>query len=299
MTEIAALAAFWGTPVAPPILVAERENRVFSVTYRDGRKAALRLHRPGYRSRLEVLAELNWTEHLAKAGFPCPMPLRAPDGAFLPETGPLISAVAWLPGAAPSAQTALTPEHAHALGKLLAQFHKAADAAPLTPPDGPGWTMDSLLGPAPRTGSFTENPTLSAKERALLQAACSALQQTLPKYTAATLGFIHADPLRENLLETDGGLALIDFDDCGWGLRGHDLGSALIQTAQAPGADDRAAAMADGYGNPALVHELPAWTLLRALTSCGWAASRLTPQDPRVAAYAGRATSLARLWLDQ
>jgi Ser/Thr protein kinase RdoA (MazF antagonist) len=155
--------------------------------------------------------------------------------------------------------------------------------------------VDTLLGDAPRLGRFWESPALTPHGRALLSEARLALAATLPDMPGAAVGLIHADPLRENLLQTGAGLALIDFDDCAAGMRGHDLGSALIQTAEAPGASERAAALAEGYGISS--GPLPAFTLLRALASCGWAVSRLPADDPRIAAYAGRAERLAKAWL--
>nr|MCU0909693.1 hypothetical protein [Paracoccaceae bacterium] len=73
MTDTAALAALaaWGTPLAAPQLVAERENCVYRVHLTDGRTGALRLHRPGYQSDAGIAAELTWTVALADAGFPC------------------------------------------------------------------------------------------------------------------------------------------------------------------------------------------------------------------------------------
>lgn len=224
------------------------------------------------------------------------MPLATEAGAWLPETGPLTSVVSWMEGAAPDPDTATTPEHMHALGALLRTLHDAADRAALPPPPGPGWTVETLLGDTPRLSRFWESPALDAPGAALLMQARDALRLALPTMAGAEHGFVHGDPLRENLMLGVDGLGLIDFDDCGSGMRGYDLGSALIQTALMPGAPDRAAALAEGYGTPSLTPHLSAWVLLRALASCGWAVSRLPPQDPRIAAYAARATQLAGTW---
>lgn len=297
MSDVADLARAWGPLAAAPRLVAQRENAVYAVTFADGRRAALRLHRPGYRSRAEVMAELDWTAALARQGFPCPEPLALPGGAWLPATGPLCSVVRWMEGAAPTEAQTHTPEHAHALGALLARLHRLSDAVDLPAPPGPGWTIDTLLGDAPRLGRFWDSPALDARGRDLLTQGRAALRRVLPDMPGAQTGFVHGDPLRENLLAGSGGLCLIDFDDSGSGLQGYDLGSALIQTALEPGASERAAALSEGYGRPDLRPDLPAWCLLRALASCGWAVSRLPPHDPRIRHYAERAVALARDWL--
>ena len=46
--------AAWGLPAQTPELLKYRENAVFKVRLADGRKAALRLHRPGYHSEAEL-----------------------------------------------------------------------------------------------------------------------------------------------------------------------------------------------------------------------------------------------------
>ena len=48
-------------------------------------------------------------------------------------------------------------------------------------------------------------------------------------------GLIHADLLGENILDDGAGLRLIDFDDCGWGFRFYDLGTAMLQSLGRPG----------------------------------------------------------------
>ncbi|MCH2166375.1 MAG: phosphotransferase [Oceanicola sp.] len=294
--QITAIAGAWGPLDGAPRLVAERENAVYAVRLADGRQGALRLHRPGYRSRAEITAELRWTDALAAIGLPCPRPLACADGALMPETEPCASMVSWLEGTAPQPDTALTAAHAHAVGLLLRQLHDSADSLPLPAFPGVGWTFETLLGPEPRMGRFWENPALSARDQSLLKQTAEALPRALEKSPLARMGLIHADPLRENMMLCATGLHLIDFDDCGTGVRGYDLGTALVQTVEAPGLEDRISALCDGYGLPDIQKDLPGFILLRALASCGWAMTRLPQHDPRVRHYADRACALAQSW---
>ena len=56
----------WGGSSHAPRLLSHRENAVFEVDLPGGR-AALRLHRPGYRTDAHILSELSWTRQLVEA----------------------------------------------------------------------------------------------------------------------------------------------------------------------------------------------------------------------------------------
>jgi Ser/Thr protein kinase RdoA (MazF antagonist) len=110
-------------------------------------------------------------------------------------------------------------------------------------------------------------------------------------------GLIHADVLRENLLDGPQGLVLIDFDDCGYGFRAYDLGTALVQNLEEPHLPLLAEALLEGYGAArpqagVALRDLLLFTLLRCLASCGWIMSRAAADDPRQRLYAARALRL-------
>ena len=137
---------------------------------------------------------------------------------------------------------------------------------------------------------------MSDPESALLQQARAQARADLEadQAEAADFGLIHADVLRENLLRDDAGLWLIDFDDCGFGFRLYDLGTALSQNLEEPELPRLAAALLDGYARtrplPAdAARRLTLFTLLRTLASCGWITTRARPGDPRLRHYADRA----------
>ena len=126
----------------------------------------------------------------------------------------------------------------------------------------------------------------------------------LTEYAAggADSGLIHADLLRENvILHPDStAMALIDFDDSGFGFRLFDLGTALSQNLCEPSRDALAAALIKGYGaHRALsAHDIamvPVFTLLRCLASLGWTMGRLPADHPRARHYADRAIMAAGL----
>jgi Ser/Thr protein kinase RdoA (MazF antagonist) len=313
LIDLAARAvAVWGVPAAPPVLVQARENAVFDVRLTDGRRVALRLHRAGYQGRDRVASELRWMESLADTGFPCPWPQRSINNALCDDcTGVVASALQWIDApsiaARGTASAPTTGEQAvlyNAIGGLLADLHLTSDAVAPLDLDRPAWLVGAFCDTdKPIWGRFWENPALSTSDSRLLIAARDAAQGRLAAIPAAQIGLIHADVLRENVLQDGAQLYLIDFDDGGTGYRMYDLATALIQHCDAPNFADLRAAVLDGYGAgggllPAAVQDdIDLFVMLRALVSAGWVIGRLQANDPRVALYADRAVRLARAWL--
>lgn len=295
----------WGAD-APPRLVKNRENIVYDVTLPGPRRAALRLHRPGYQSRESIAAELRWTAALAASGLPVPMPIPTLEGGLMAEAGGRrVSCVAWIEGVpigvaelplggSRAEKRALMAE----VGDLVARLHDATDALGL-PADlpRPVWDATGFLGRRPLWGPFWENPAFSAPERAVIGEARALAGEQLAGLSAADRGLIHADVLRENLLRmAGGGLALIDFDDSGWGFRLYDLATAIVQSLEEPDLPAIAAGVIEGYRRRRPLDEaaLPLFVMLRCFASAGWIATRAAPEDPRQRFYAERAVRMAR-----
>lgn len=309
MTEaVEALAAWGGGPL--PQLIKDRENAVYAVTLRDGRPAALRLHRPGYQSAAAIRSELIWTEGLAKAGLPVPRPIPCRSGDLLCtlSTGRVASIVEWVGGRALGeawtplpGPIAIQIERFRQIGALLARLHTATDAMTLPPGfTRPAWDAEGLLGAAPLWGRFWENPALTQPERAFLLDLRDDLRRRLDELRpGADFGLIHADLMRENILVDGGTLRLIDFDDSGFGLRLYDLGTLMLQNLDEPAYPELLAAAVEGYASlrPVAAAQVPLFVLLRCLASCGWAVPRLPPGSPRLRDYALRAVRQGEAFL--
>lgn len=291
-------------------LLSHRENAVFAIALSDGRRGVLRLHRRGYQSADAIRSELWWMQALAGAGVavPCPEPTR--DGALLAhlDDGRVASVLSWIAGtplasgAGPldgggAEQLRRFAELGHAIGKL----HVATDR--LTLPQGfsrPHWDIDGLLGPAPFWGRFWDHPAASDAEAILLQEARRFARERLSAYAAAggDHGLIHADLMRENVLFDGPRAHLIDFDDCGFGFRIYDLGTALVPNLEEPELDAIATGLLEGYADERGLNDddlamLPVFVMLRTLASVGWTMPRLTSDDPRIRAYLNRAVRTA------
>lgn len=300
----AALAHWRGS--GKPRLISHRENAVFEGRIGDQR-AALRLHRPGYRTAAEIASELSWSTALARAGLPVPQAIPDPHGALVwtPPEGCCVSVTTWIDGQPmgaadrPLGPDAL-PLHRD-LGALLARLHLLSDA--WTPPPGfsrPPWDRAALTGPDPAWGHYWTHPDLDAGARALIETARDKADAVL-RAQAFDQGLIHADALRENVFRTDTGLTLIDFDDSGVGYRLYDLAGALSQSLDSPDLSLRAQALVQGYTGlrplPEAAH-LPMFSMLRAFSSLGWVIPRAEAGSAKQRLYLDRACRAARAFVE-
>lgn len=305
MTDAAAAeaAAFWGGRLLR--LIGARENAVYEMALPDGHRAALRLHRAGYQDAAAIRSELWWCDALAALGLPVPAPLPLPSGDLLATFGDgrHASAIRWLAGAPlgaagrPLSQPVAQQIDLHfRIGRLLRELHACSDR--LVRPGGfvrPLWDLDGLVGDAPLWGRFWEHPAASYVQMSAQIAARNAAQSMIARHAAngASFGLIHADVLRENVLVSQGDIALIDFDDSGFGFRLYDLGTVLSQNQYEPARDDLRDALMAGYGTQD-VEMVEVFTMVRILASVGWTIPRLAPDDPIHQSHLARADLIIR-----
>ncbi|WP_251134366.1 MULTISPECIES: phosphotransferase enzyme family protein [Roseobacteraceae] len=309
MSDIAKQAlAFWGMQDAPLRLIAARENQVFRVDYSNA-AYALRLHRPGYRTDAELRSELKWMGAVDAGGLHVPTPIAGLSGDYLHRVdGVQIDLLSWLSGA-PIGETGAALDHAdppalfQALGREMARLHTVSDAWTLPPGfTRCAWDQAALLGNDPLWGRFWENPSLTQSHVELLQAARAKASARLAT-TSSTLdyGLIHADLVRENVMQDGDRLQLIDFDDSGFGYRLFDIATTLLKNLSEPGYDDLKTALLDGYRSvrPINTTDLDLFLLLRALTYVGWIVPRMNEDgsDIRNRRFIETATRLAQNYL--
>lgn len=296
-------AALWhGTPLR---LIAARENAVYEMALSGGGRAALRLHRAGYQDAAAIRSELWWCAELAALGLPVPAPLPLPSGDMLATLadGRHASAIRWLDGAplgaagrALSRPVAQQIDLHFRIGQLLRRLHGASDR--LTLPPGfsrPRWDLNGLMGEAPLWGRFWEHPGATYVQLSAQFAARNAAQSIIARHAAqgGDFGLIHADVLRENVLVSQGDIALIDFDDSGFGFRLYDLGTVLSQNQYEPARDDLRDALMAGYETQD-VEMVEVFTMARILASVGWTIPRLAPDDPIHQSHLSRADLIIR-----
>ena len=293
-------ATLWGLLPETVALVAARENKIFSAS--DGQGwFAIRLHREGYSSEVEIHSELVMLDALGSRGMTVPVPRLSANRKMVEQVdGQLVSVISWLPGA-PIAGIGRSQEpHTrtagfHALGATLARFHETADQ--WTPPAGfqrRRWDAAGLLGQDPLWGRFWENPTLTGDEQHLLKTARDRARDDLGECVhGLDFGLIHADALRENVLIDGGKVNLIDFDDAGYGFRLFDLATSLVKYGDDPDAADLRKALIGGYHTERRLDtaHLDLFLLIRSLNHVGWVIPRM--KEPGVVDRCKSAVAMA------
>ena len=303
-------AAAWGLGAAPMALAARRENIVYRVQHGPV-SYALRLHRAGYRSDAELRSELQWMAMLAQSGLAVPEPLPTLEGALSVEVdGVQVDVLHWMDGAPLGRAGDMQGienrvEFCQMLGREVARLHDVSDAWRC--PDGftrPQWNRVGLLGEAPLWGRFWEHPDLTEDDRALLLAVRAKADRALSALEGdLDYGLIHADLLAENMLWDGTQIAMIDFDDGGFGFRDFELATFLMRYLDAPDYGELRAGLLSGYAGRRQVDEaqLDLFITLRALTYPGWIMARLN--EPGGQGRSDRALNtalpLARAFLDK
>jgi len=207
-------------------------NATLKVETTDGQFFALRINTNSPRTPENLRAEIAFVRFLAEDGrVKVPHPIKNHEGNFYTSilhevSGRMFHCVlySWILGE--ELEDEPTDEQLSALGIAMATMHVAAQGFKL--PEGSSlptfddplwWTEDFLL---------SEKSVLDAEAKDLISRALSAIKSGVSKfYLNATPGVIHADMHGGTVLWHDGGLSVIDFDDCGLGLPIQDFATAL------------------------------------------------------------------------
>ena len=304
---------FWGGCNKLPKLIKHRENAVFGVILKNNIKAALRLHRPGYKDLTEIKSEMWWTKALAKKGFPVPCPIESHKGEDVIQVSSDLVAtmIEWVEGA-PIGDAKIPIKGSgkkiyFELGMLLADLHNLTED--LNFPDWfkrPLWDIDGLLGETPNWGRFWESSGLTAEEKYIFQLTRNKAKLVLEKYKfdgAETL-LLHGDAIRENVFHGTNGLTLIDFDDCGYGFPIYDLATATIQSIEDKHYQNRCDAILNGYGKDRLLTHadfelFPTFSMLRVLATSSWIIPRAKKGSSVINIYKQRALKEAKKFLEK
>ena len=285
-----ALTAF-GIRSAALELVAVSENITFKATDERGRAYVLRLHRPGYHTLDELNSERVWIRALADACIVVPTPVTATDGREYVRAVIDGSAEARYVGLAQwtdgelladvlrhTADVGAFESYFEQLGVLAARLHDQASRWQLPPGfERHALDADGLLGDAPFWGRFWENPVLSLDERDLVLRTRDRLHEMLGRvgYDAATFSLIHADLHPGNLLVHGDRLAIIDFDDAGFGWHAYDMAVAMIRYREEPTFAAVKRAFVRGYRTTRslpddVVALIPTFFVIRDMAILGW-----------------------------
>lgn len=283
-------------------LIKYRENAVFSAYCEDGGRVALRIHRPGYHSDQALSSELSWMEALAKDGLRVPGVVPAKNGnlfvhvgcAPVPETRQ-VDMLEWLDGEqiggieGPSERSSeeMIGIYRQA-GALAADLHLRTER--WAKPSGfvrHAWDAEGLVGVQPFWGPYLDLEGLTSEQRTRLMEASALARAHLAELGTGgdRYGLIHADFVPENLLISDAGLTLIDFDDAGYGWYMFELATALFFHLDEPNYEALETALLEGYlsvRDRGVSKDLfPLFHFLRSVTYLGWVHTRKDTQTAR------------------
>lgn len=257
-----------------------------------GRRTVLRIHRHGYHDGPEIVSELAWLDALREgAGVRTPQVLAASDGRrllALPEDGAPTPRHAvhfeWLPGVEPTPSDAGLTASFELLGAITARMHNHVRSWS-RPPGFTRFTWDhpGAFGPDARWGRWQDGIAVGPAEREVLGRLDDVLRRRLERFGAGPqrYGLIHADLRLANLLvdgEAPGDVAVIDFDDCGWGWFLYDFGSAVSFFEHEPRVPELTDAWLRGYRGLRELSiedeaEIPTFVLMRRLLLVAWIGS--------------------------
>lgn len=289
-------ASAWGLEPTAVSLLNASENVVLRLDFNHGPKV-MRLHRPGYNSLEELNSEVAWVTSLAEAGLPVltaearpdggghyhPIQIAAADGSTEVRYAGIID---WSDGEQLRRQVAEgradVERSFRQLGSLMASIRQ--HSRHWTPPAGftrRRWDSNGFVGLDPVWGRFWNVDQAEDSHRSLFSEARLALQNKLGELSTDTdrFGLIHADLHLANLLVTNRGLTMIDFDDFGWGWFMFEVAVALHEVTSEPWYPQARLALLEGYQQvspltDAEVAQIDTFLVVRSLMLVGWLADR-------------------------
>ena len=206
------------------------ENTTFQVLAKGGKRFLLRIHRNDYHSRPGIVEELLWLQELsADPMLIVPKPILSKRGQLVErvETSDVgearhCSVLEWIDGR--FINKSLNRSHMENVGHVIGRLHKVGRHRKVV--ERPCWNAEGLIGMNPKLGSVENLPGISSSDQRLISDGRRAAFRRLKRFEARfphKQGMIHADLHFGNLLLSQGRIAAIDFDDCGFGFHAYDL----------------------------------------------------------------------------
>jgi len=282
----------WGLAPTSIAVASQSENIVYKITTSEG-TFAYRIHRPGYHTLDELIAENEWTKALSDAGFLLPATRPTQTGEYyLPVTvnggSRYAEIIEWLEGCSlrelGESEPAIKPILAQLtpLGAMMAKLHNHSEQ----------WQhsasfvrhkldIDGFFGESPFWGRYWDSPGITKDQRALL---LSTQENIIEKLEALgksrdVYGMIHADLHDENVFVANNKMYLIDFDDAGFGWHLYDIAVALYTHAFGEDYQMLQAAFLKGYQQHRPLSDehiklIPMFLHIRTRALIGWLTAR-------------------------
>lgn len=267
--------------------VRHGENTTYAIAGTDGRRYALRVHRPGYQTVEGIRSELAWMDSLRATGVRTPIALAGLDGDPIQTAtssdgcSRTVALFEWTEGVPLSTVDEVEPWKR--LGEMMARIH--VHSCDWERPEWftrPPWDAEALVGARPRWGPVDPHRLFSPADRATLEASRVEVHARLTAIGTRSdrYGLIHGDLGFENVLVIDDDdVTIIDFDDSGDSWYLYELAVALYPHDRSPSLSERRDALIAGYRRvrelpDELIVELPTYLMARRLATLGWVFSR-------------------------
>jgi Ser/Thr protein kinase RdoA (MazF antagonist) len=262
------------------------ENHTYRVEDPERGTFALRVHRPGYRTALQIQSELQWLDALRHDGAvdTC-VPVPSLNGDLVVDAGTHnVVLWEWLPGTEPDPEGDEVFDGFRTLGAISARMHEHARAWTLPPGfDRPTWDHEHTLGASGYWGHWQDGLGMGAEELALLTRLDETIERRLRAYgqSGDRFGLVHADIRLANLLVDDGNVWVIDFDDSGFAWFMYDFATTVSFMEEHPRVPELRDAWLEGYRSVAPLGaedeaELDTFVMLRRLLLVAWIGSHHT-----------------------
>lgn len=270
-------------------LIKYSENYAFFIQAQDDTQYVLRVNRPEYHRREELLSELLWMQEIRKdTPLVLPKVYEGRDGELLQwitipgrPGGYTCCLFSFLEGdLLGQGRRNRQKEEMYEIGRILGTLHNQWQYRP----KGrhrlvrPHLDLECLVGKESRFGDWHDYRELDGKTTRILERAIKKMEDVLRRFGKGPChyGMIHADLHRSNIIVKDGVMQLLDFTDCGYGWYLYDLGCTLVEC----GAEvtELLPALLNGYASirPLTREErilAPMFVLLRRIVRLGWLAT--------------------------
>lgn len=205
-------------------------------------KYVLRIYRPGYHDKQEMLGELIWIRQLnLDTDLKMAAILPGKDGELIQnlsisEAGKTCLHAAlfeYIPGE--NLRGISESELFYYMGKIgeitaklhlhVSKWREAAEVKRFS------WNLEDLTGASARWGDFSEMRTLTKWQKERYSSAITVIEDRLKCYGKSKdrYGLIHSDLNINNILVNDNGIYVLDFDDCGFGWFLYDLSTSVLE----------------------------------------------------------------------
>jgi Ser/Thr protein kinase RdoA (MazF antagonist) len=211
------------------------ENATFCVTDTKNCKYLLRICRNDYHTKEAVLEELFWLRNLSKTKkFQLPVPVLSSSKKLLETAftadipdGRKVALFRWTEGR--FFVKSISEKHMRMLGIQMANLH--IESKKTTVKHRRYWNAEGLLGKHAKFGSIDNLQGATSDQQRIITKARKKILKKFKNYELKSpnkMGIIHADLHTGNFLFNKNGIALIDFDDCGFGFFGYDLAIPIM-----------------------------------------------------------------------